>query len=401
MLTDAARSGALLDNLLGFGRALRRAGVPTDSSRIALAARSIEMVGLAGRDDFKSALRAVLVNRQQDLAVFDELFDAWFCEPRSQRLSMAPMLSQTAEVRPVKKRARVQESLTPQAERDDAFAREPKLELDAAMSASSLMRLRQADFASLSAAEHRRVQRLAGDIALQLPRVTGRRTSAADRGTALHWGRLMREASSHEGEVLRLPRRRRREQPLPILILVDISGSMERYARIMLAFLHRATQGHRRCVFAFGTGLSDLNPAFRLRDSDAMLTVAAQTIRDFAGGTRIGKSLATLRREHSHRLVGRRTVVLMISDGLDTGDPRQLDGMLVWLGRRCRMLLWLNPLLRFEGYAPLASGASVLHRHAHAMLAMHNLSRLEDLASGLSDLIRQRSPDRGRPLPVM
>ena len=109
MLTDAARSGALLDNLLGFGRALRRAGVPTDSSRIALAARSIDMVGLAGRDDFKSALRAVLVNRQQDLAVFDELFDAWFCEPRSQRLSMAPMLSQTAEVRPVKKRARVQE----------------------------------------------------------------------------------------------------------------------------------------------------------------------------------------------------------------------------------------------------------------------------------------------------
>jgi uncharacterized protein with von Willebrand factor type A (vWA) domain len=167
---------------------------------------------------------------------------------------------------------------------------------------------------------------------------------------------------------------------------------MERYARLMLAFLHRATQGSRRCVFAFGTGLSDLNPAFRLRDTDAMLAAAALAIRDFAGGTRLGESLAAVRRHHARQFVGRRTVVVLISDGLDTGDPQQLEEMLVWLGRRCRTLLWLNPLLRFEGYAPLASGASVLHRHAHAMLAIHNLSRLEDLARALAGLIHQRSP---------
>lgn len=392
MLIGEARSGKLPDNLLGFGRTLRRAGVPTDSSLIALALQAIDIVGLASRDDVRSALRAVLISRQQDLPIFEELFDAWFRDPQLTQQWLAQMLPQAPEARPAKTRARVQESLAPPAQDTAPPLRQSDLEFDAAMSASALARLRQADFASLSASEYRVVQQLAGDIALQLPRVAGRRTVAADRGTTLHWGRLVREASSREGEVMRLPRRRRRTQTLPIFMLVDISGSMERYARLMLAFLHRATQDSRRCVFAFGTGLSDLNPAFRLRDTDAMLAAAAQAIRDFAGGTRLGESLAAVRRHHARQLVGRRTVVLLISDGLDTGDPQQLEQMLVWLGRRCRTLLWLNPLLRFEGYAPLASGASVLHRHAHAMLAIHNLSRLEDLARALAGLIHQRSP---------
>lgn len=159
----------------------------------------------------------------------------------------------------------------------------------------------------------------------------------------------------------------RRPQPLPLLILVDISGSMERYARLLLAFLHQATRGTPRAAFAFGTELTDLRAAFRHRDTDQMLEMADAAIDDFAGGTRLGASLASLRTQYPRCLVGRRTVVLLITDGLDTGAPELLDQELTWLGRHSRRLLWLNPLLRYDGYAPsqpAQRAASPRPRHA-------------------------------------
>jgi uncharacterized protein with von Willebrand factor type A (vWA) domain len=164
---------------------------------------------------------------------------------------------------------------------------------------------------------------------------------------------------------------------------------MERYARLLLAFLHQATNAHPRAVFAFGTDLTDLRPAFKHKDTDLMLEEANQRIADFAGGTRLGDSLATLRERHTRTLIGRRTVVLLISDGLDTGEPASLESEVLWLKRHCRQLFWLNPLLRFDAYAPLASGAQVLNRHADGMLAVHNLSKLEDLAQAISKLMKR------------
>ena len=191
-----------------------------------------------------------------------------------------------------------------------------------------------------------------------------------------------------------LKRLQRRPQPLPLLLLVDVSGSMERYARLLLAFLHAATrQAHgvrvRRDVFTFGTRLTDLSAAFRQRDSDAMLALAGQAITDFAGGTQLGQALATLRQRHARRLVGRRTLVLLVSDGLDTGEPESLAQELAWLRRHTGRLLWLNPLLRWDGYAPTARGAAVLHRAADGMLAVHNLSELGALAAAIATLMKQ------------
>ena len=200
----------------------------------------------------------------------------------------------------------------------------------------------------------------------------------------------MHHASRTGGELMRLPRLTRREQPLPLLVLVDVSGSMERYARLLLAFLHAATRGHQqRDVFAFGTHLTDLTQAFKLADTDEMLAAASGLIEDFAGGTRLGESLATLRERHARRLLGRRTLVLIITDGLDTGEPEDLSKELAWLRLHARRILWLNPLLRFDGYSPLARGAAVMHRHAHGMLAVHNLSRLEDLAASLAAVMKR------------
>jgi uncharacterized protein len=171
-----------------------------------------------------------------------------------------------------------------------------------------------------------------------------------------------------------------------------VSGSMERYARLLLAFLHAATRGaRRRDVFAFGTHLTDLTPVFRQADTDAMLLAAGAAIDDFAGGTRLGESLAQLRTRHARRLVGGRTLVLLISDGLDTGDGAALAEELGWLKRHCRKLMWLNPLLRYEGYAPIATGAAVLHRIADRMVAVHNLEKLEELAAQLAAVMKTRS----------
>ena len=200
----------------------------------------------------------------------------------------------------------------------------------------------------------------------------------------------MRRAARTGGEWMELPRLRRQRQPLPLLVVVDVSGSMERYIRLLLAFLHASTRTLRqRDVFAFGTRLTDLTVAFRHADTDIMLADVNTRIADFAGGTQLGASLSALRLAHSRRLVGRRTLVLLISDGLDTGEPDVLDAELTWLLRHCRRLLWLNPLLRFDGYEPSARGAAALHRRAHAMLAVHNLVSLEQLASSLAALIRQ------------
>ena len=389
-----ARSGKLSDNITGFGRALRRAGVRSDSARVALAQEAALLVGLGSKNDLSAALESVLVSREQDRMVFRELFDAYFRNPDVAAKLLAQMLP-TAEgkAEPSKRRPRVREALSPQ----KAFAqhqaqphKEEEVQFDAAMTASFMERLKHADFNALTGAEYHLVQRLAQGIALPIPTVRSRRTQPGARGTRMHWSGVMQRAAQSGGELLRLPRLQRRQEPLPLLVLVDVSGSMERYARLLLAFLHAATATHkRRDVFAFGTHLTDLSAAFRVRDADAMLAAASAQIADFAGGTRLGESLATLRTQHARRLVGRRSLVLVISDGLDTGEPDALERELVWLKGRCRRLLWLNPLLRYDGYSPTARGAAVLHRHAHGMLAVHNLSRLEELAASLAAVMQR------------
>jgi uncharacterized protein with von Willebrand factor type A (vWA) domain len=391
-----ARVGKLADNLAGFGRALRRAGVPVDAARMALAQQAVLHTGLR-RDDFGAALETVLVSRAQDRLVFRELFDAYFRNPNVAQKLLAQMLpSAQSRAEPARRRPRVSEALAPvRAARQAPPAREDeKIDLDAAMTASDRQRLHQADFNQLSASEYRLVECLARDIQLPLPTYQARRTRPGVRGSRPHWPGAMQRAARHGGELLQLPRLQRRQQPMPLLVLVDVSGSMERYVRLLLAFLHAATAprhagvGLRRDVFAFGTGLTDLTPAFRLGDTDTMLEVAGNAIRDFAGGTRMGDSLAALRLQHARRLVGRRTLVLLVSDGLDTGAPEALERELGWLRRHSARLLWLNPLLRFDGYAPTAGGAAALHRQAHGMLAVHNLSRLQELAGSLAALLR-------------
>ena len=396
-----ARRGKMATNLAGFGRALRRAGVPTDAKRMALATEAVLLVGVDSRLDLGAAMEAVMVSREQDRLVFRELFDVWFRDPQLANKMLAQMLpSAEGKVEPVKRRPRVRDALAaPKPSLATPVQNDREVEFDATMTASDRQLLRHADFNALGATEYGLVERLAREIALPVPWLPARRMRVDPQRNShwrMHWPGVLQAASRSGGEFIELPRLKRREEPLPLLVLVDVSGSMERYARLLLAFLHAATRpgrqggrAGRRDVFAFGTRLTDLTPAFRLADSDAMLAAAGAAIQDFAGGTRLGDSLAQLRQHHARRLTGRRSIVLVISDGLDTGEPEVLTHELSWLKRHSRRVLWLNPLLRFDGYAPLARGASVLHRQADAMLAVHNLAALDQLAGSLATLMKR------------
>ncbi len=390
-----ARTGKLALNMAAFGRTLRHTGVQVDSARIALSTQAALLVGLANKGDLSAALESVLVSREQDRVVFRELFEVYFKDPQMAHKLLAQMLpSAEGKAAPSKRRPRVREALSPRKltpQQAQPGKEEQKLDFDAAMTASALQRLHHADFNQLSAKEYRLVEGLVRAVPLPLPEFDGRRTIAASRGNSLHWAGVVRQAVRYGGEPLRLPRRQRRQELSPLVLLVDVSGSMERYARLLLAFMHAATRRHpRRDVFAFGTQLTDLTRHFKVADTDQMLVDAGAAITDFAGGTQFGEALAQLRQNHARRFVGGRSIVLVVSDGLDTGDPAQLGEELAWLKRHCKRLVWLNPLLRFEGYAPIARGAEQLHRHADAMLAVHNLSRLEDLAASLSTLLKRK-----------
>ena len=347
---------------------------------------------MASKPDLAAALESVLVSREQDRGVFRELFEAYFRDPQVASKLLAQMLpSAEGKAEANKRRPRVNEALSPPKPAGQQPTRKPdqEVDFDAAMTASELSLLRHADFNALGGTEYRLVERLAREIALPVPGIAARRTRPGPRGNRLHWPGALHHAARTGGELMELPRLQRQREPLPLLVLVDVSGSMERYARLLLAFLHTATrQLRRRDVFAFGTHLTDLTPAFRLADTDDMLAAASAAIDDFAGGTRLGASLATLRELHARRLVGRRTLVLVITDGLDTGEPQALASELQWLRLHSRRLLWLNPLLRFGGYAPIARGAAELHKQAHGMLAVHNLSKLEDLAASLAQVLQ-------------
>ena len=312
----------------------------------------------------------MLVSRQSDIAVFDEMFDAFFRNPEIAQQLLSQMLPKAAKAHPVRRKARVQEALSVPRPRpaDPQAGRESELKFDAAMTASDQQRLRHADFAGLSASEFRLVEQLVRQIPLPLPPVRSRRERAGTRGHRPNWSRALQQARRHEGELLQIPMMTRRPQPLPLLILVDISGSMERYARLLLAFLHQATQGTPRTAFAFGTELTDLRIAFRHRDTDTMLEMSNGAIADFAGGTRL--------------------VFLPVHGG---GEARLFQRGIV--GQRAGVAIGHRPKADEIARKVHAAEQPADHRHDHAVG-----QRRYDLAEGRADDHRHREIEHVAPI---
>ncbi|PIT73742.1 VWA domain-containing protein [Limnohabitans sp. B9-3] len=371
----------LTEQLVMLGRSLRGAGLVVDAGRMAMAVQALGLVALDRLEDVRDALEAVFVSRQEDRDVFLQVLEAHW--QRWTHVNPSEGLPSFADDNAAPKHRRAQQSRnTALLPHDDERA--PML----ALNASDFKRLRQADFLSLSADEFLQLQHHVKAMRLEMPKVKSRRWCRSERGSRVDWSRLMRSAARHGGEVVHVPRQRRREQPLPLLVLLDVSGSMAPYARMLLAFLHQRTSQGSRTVFTFGTDLTDLRSAFALRDPDAMLQSVNLAVSDFGGGTRLGASLATLRQRYARTLTARRSVVLLITDGLDTGEPDALRHEMQWLKHHARHVLWLNPLLRFDGYAPLARGPKVLSECCDAQVAIHNLDRLSSFAHGLQQLLK-------------
>jgi uncharacterized protein with von Willebrand factor type A (vWA) domain len=388
MLLGDARAGKFSENLTGFGRTLRRAGLPVDATKIRLAQQALGHIDMGQRQDVKAALACVLVSREQDRQVFSDLFDAYFRDPELAKQLLAQLLPSNKAQPTPKRTARAQEALKAPAQTPGpARTKDDSITFDAAMTASDVVRLRHADFNQLNASEFTLIEKLVREIPLPITQIRARREQQSARGSRVNWGKLIRTSAKYEGDFLSLPLNKRRLTPLPVVILIDISGSMERYARLMLAFLHQATRHTRRAVFAFGTELTDLTDAFKQRNTDTVLAMANQQVNDFGTGTRMGHALAILHQHHAQHIVGRRSLVLLLTDGLDTGPPDLLARELGWLTRQARATFWLNPLLRYDQYQPLAAGAKLIFEHVDHMVAVHNLAHLSALADALRTLM--------------
>jgi uncharacterized protein with von Willebrand factor type A (vWA) domain len=375
-------------DVVGFVRALRDAGVPVGVGQSEAFAQALAWIDPLVRRDVYLAARSTLVFRREDFAVFDERFAAFFGGPalRPQATPLAPRHDRSEFFRTA--------LVAYMAERADPDASEVRVPEDH-KAASPIELLQRKDFADCTPAELDAIARAMRELRLEVTERTSRRLVRANRGDRLDLPRIVRDAARRGGAVLALARRTAKLRRRPLVILADISGSMELYSRILLQFLHGVTQHHARTeTFVFGTRLTRITSQLQIRNVDAALDHAAREIADFAGGTRIGDCLHAFYRQHARRLLGRGAVVLIISDGWETGDPEVLRVEMRRLAERAHRVVWLNPLLGRAGYSPQVRGMAAALDHVDDFLPIHDLRSLQELAMQLARLPRRRRTSR-------
>ncbi len=370
---------AFLSNLLLFGRVLRRAGLEVHHGRMLDAVRALEWVGVGSRTDVRGTLRALLVHRQEDLARFDAAFDLFF-RARSTPSGGLPLFSLGERPRVVVKAI----GGAPASVEFEAVASDTGHGANLAVGAYSPVEVsRTKDFAEFTPAELEQARVLLARLPWQLGIRRTRRWERASGG-AIDLRPVLRRNLMRGGELLDLPRRRRRDAPRPIVFLGDVSGSMERYSRMLLQFVLGLAEGARHVeTFLFATRLTRVTRRVRTRGGEGALARLIVDVQDWGGGTRIGESLRAFNTQWARRVMRNGPVVLIVSDGWDRGDPELLGRELARVRRHCRRLIWLNPLLGAANYEPLTRGMQAALRHVDDFLPAHNLASLEDLAAHL------------------
>ena len=374
----AERPHAVVRHVVVFGRVLREGGLEVGPRRIADALRGLDAVDLARQEDVYWTLRQTLVSRRDDLDTFDRAFAAWFLRVTGRSL-------REAELPPRR-----------QGERRKGGAPGPGPELDGgvvevgAWSAEELLRTR--DFAAMTPEEFARARRLISRIALSRPTRRTHRLRPDRRRGALDVRALVRASLSTGGDPVRRTFRSRSTAPRKVVLILDISGSMEAYARALLLYLH-AARGSGRGVetFAFGTRLTRLTNELGVRDSDAALTAAAKRVFDWSGGTRIGESLKAYNDEWGRRALTRGAVVVILSDGCERGNPALVGVELARLARQAFAVVWVNPLKGHPDYQPLAGGMQAASASIDRLLSGHDIASLEALGTVLAGIERRHA----------
>ena len=391
MSRDFEPGGRLADNVVMFAQMLRRAGMPIGTGQVLDAVRALGAVGVRERRDVYWALHCTLVTRRRERELFEQAFELFWRNPFASNDALALLLPSSQMPPPTKpdtlKRVREAWREPPPlaAAPQQAPSEEEETRLDAVMTFSPNEVSRTKDFEEMSADEVRSARRAIERMDLAVRPMQTRRFQASERGSWVDMRRTLRASVRNGTDVIELRHRRRKTRPPAIVAICDISGSMERYARVLLAFLHALTSARDRVhSFVFGTHLTNISRALRERDVDVALSKLGTEVTDWSGGTRIGRCLSTFNRDWSRRVLAQGAVVLLITDGLDTDPEIDLAFEADRLQRSCRRLIWLNPLLRFAGFEPRARGIKQLLPHVHEHRPVHDLRSLEQLARALS-----------------
>jgi len=381
----APPTGAIADNITGFARALRAAGLPVGPGAVLDALTALEAIDIGKRADVFTTLEAIFVKRREHVLIFAQAFDLFFraAEEWKSMLDSVPLPEQ-AKKKPKPASRRVQEAMSQPRTHEEPQAQEQDLRL----SVSDREVLQKKDFAQMSAAEIAQVTRAIAKMRLPQAELKTRRYRPDTRGRRIDMRKTLRQALRTEGEIINFHRLGRLQKPAPIVALLDISGSMSEYTRLFLHFLHAITDARKRVsVFLFGTRLTNVTRALRQRDPDEALASCSASVEDWAGGTRIATSLHTFNKLWARRVLGQGAIVLLISDGLEREADAKLAFEMDRLHRSCRRLIWLNPLLRYSGFEAKAQGIKMMLPHVDEFRPVHNLSSIEGLISALSSAL--------------
>ncbi len=386
--TPASRgTGTLARNVVVFARVLRAAGLPVGLDRTVAAVRAVDAVGLEHREDVRAALAATLLGDREAQTLFDAAFEAFWRDPRLVERSMAarlPAPGAGGEPTSEPPSARLAQALAGRAAAAVQDGDGDAAGVDRSAAWSEQERLKSRDFDSMTVEEFREACRLVRELPAPVDPVPVRRWRTARRGPMDL--RAMLRGMGRDPSLASVPRRARRVRSAPLVVLCDVSGSMDRYARVMLHYAHALMrQRPRVAVFTFGTRLTDVTRALRHRDPDEALAHAARAVEDWHGGTRIGPSLDEFNRHWARRVLTGNAAVLLVTDGLDRADDGSLGEAAATLARFARRIVWLNPLLRWDGFEPRAAGVRALLPHVDRHVPVHSLERLQDLGRALAE----------------
>jgi uncharacterized protein with von Willebrand factor type A (vWA) domain len=390
-------SGKLAENVMHFARVLRAAGLPVGPNKVIDALRALEVAGITRRDDFYWTLASVFLDKREQFEIYDQAFHIFWRDPKMLERVMALLLPQVYgrahPDEPPPPPSRLAEALLPEAKQAEKPEDAPEqIEIDAAFTVSEREVLQKTDFETMTNDELAQAKKLIATLRMPLPKVRTRRLRRDPHGARIDMRASLRASLRSGADVIALERRSQTRRHPPLVILCDISGSMSRYSRMFLHFLHAITNDRDRVyTFVFGTRLTNITRHLRHRDVDVALTHVAQAVADWSGGTRIGTSLKEFNLRWARRVLGQNAVVLMITDGLDRDLGHELREEMARLDRSCRRLIWLNPLLRYEGFEPRPAGVRAMLPHVDAFLPAHNIESLVDLARVLS-AAPQRAP---------
>ncbi|MDE0588328.1 VWA domain-containing protein [Halocynthiibacter sp. C4] len=394
MQTLHETDGRLVENIVHFVRALRKAGLKVGTSQVKSAISAVAAAGFTKREDYYYALRATLVTRPEHLEVFHQVFQMFWRDPEFlERMvrSMLPLMQTMGQEenapKPAQKRAA--EALWDGSSQPKDQPERDEIEVDAQLSWSENEILRDQDFEQMSVGEQEDAAKLIRTLSLPVAPLKTRRFQSSNAGRRPDTRAVLRRSLRKGGEIDRLSLKVPKRRPPNLVAICDISGSMAVYSRMMMHFVHAltwapASEWGRVHGFTFGTRLTNITRALAHKDVDQALEALGKDAPDWQGGTRIGEALFRFNRDWSRRVLGQGAVVLLITDGLERGETELLQTEAARLARSCHRLVWLNPLLRFDGFSPQAKGIQTLLPLVDSFHACHSLNSLADLGAAFA-----------------